>query len=602
MDGDAAREIGLLTADLAGEIRQPLQLPMLVWLSPDVNPVAWIPVNADEPEKIRDFFDKYHAMVSRTWEGSPKYISDNSAMDNDRRRMRIGKRKNADTASVEPAVDVIRAVRQLTALYDSVSRSFDEAGGLFPTGAMEALAGAALCPAVRDELRARSLRTLKELLDDLLPSAMFDPLDGGLFASRRGGSWALPIFERDANRQAQAVVAMCRVFQATGDPLVLERALEVMSFVESNYATKDGLYVLGVGPAKPARSWLWTMEEIQAALPPEDAAWWIKATAVRGLGNLPSESDPQREYFRTNSLGMTQTKAAIAAELGIAPDVFAGRYEATRKRLLAARDARMGPTTMDGTAHAGTTFRVVSALAAVYTATGDPAYRDKAVKLLNLARKTFTDGANLWMYATKTPQSISAARAFLFALALQASLDVSDITEDEIWLRWAEDLATTAAERFTATDFLKECADDAKVIDLPITDVTMLFDDSTAGLVSAAEGRLAARGRPLLESFTRFATPLPLIAVNRPVLHTDLIEATLVRHHAPLMVMGKNLPAALQTAVTRLPLRLVNRRVATAADQVPDGTVKISQPDGTSEQITSAEVLQKVLLPSAPIQ
>jgi hypothetical protein len=68
------------------------------------------------------------------------------------------------------------------------------------------------------------------------------------------------------------------------------------------------------------------------------------------------------------------------------------------------------------------------------------------------------------------------------------------------------------------------------------------------------------------------------------------------------MVMGKNLPAALQTAVTRLPLRLVNRRVATAADQVPDGTVKISQPDGTSEQITSAEVLQKVLLPSAPIQ
>lgn len=602
LDGDAAREVGLITADLASEIRRPLQLPMFIWFSPDVNPVAWISMPAGQTGRVRDFFDKYHAMISRTWEASQAYVENNSEQDNASRRERIAKRKNTITASAEPAVDVIRALRQLTSLYDPVSRSFDEAGGLFPTGAMDALAGTALSTAVQEELRARSLRTLRELMADLLPSAMFDPLDGGLFTARRGGSWALPMFERDANRQAQAVAAMCRVYQATGEPLVIERALGVLAYVEKNYTTTDGLYALGISPAKPSRQWLWTVEEMQQVLPPADAGWWFKATAMRGLGNLPSEADPRRDFFRTNSLGMTQSKAAIAAELALTPAAFEVRYETVRKQVLAAREARMGPEVKDQSAHAATTFRVVSALAAAYCATGDLAYRDRAVKVLQQARQTFSDGANLWMYAIKTPAALTAGRAFLYALAMQASLDVADVTEDESWLRWAEDLATTAAERFTSADFLKECADDAKVIDLPITDLTMLFDDSTAGLISAAEGRLAARGRPLLESFTRFATPLPLNAVDRPFLHTDLIQATLVRHHAPLVVMGKHLPEPLKTAVTRLPLRLFYRRAATAADQVPDGTLKIIQADGTSEPVTTVEVLQKVLLPSAPIR
>jgi uncharacterized protein YyaL (SSP411 family) len=205
------------------------------------------------------------------------------------------------------------------------------------------------------------------------------------------------------------------------------------------------------------------------------------------------------------------------------------------------------------------------------------------------------------MFATKTAPSISAGRAFLYALALQACLDVADVTEDDAWLRWAEDLASTAAERFTAADFLKECPDAAQVIDLPITDLTMLFDESTAGLISAAAGRLAARGRPLVESFSSLATPLPVFAVDQPILHTDLIQATMVRYHAPLVVMGKELPEALKTAVARLPLRLFKRRIATSEDQVPAGAVKIILAEGVPPQeVTTPEDLQKVLLPSAP--
>ena len=47
IDGDASREIGLLTADLCAEIKRRLQLPLFVWMTYEGNPVAWIPVSAE---------------------------------------------------------------------------------------------------------------------------------------------------------------------------------------------------------------------------------------------------------------------------------------------------------------------------------------------------------------------------------------------------------------------------------------------------------------------------------------------------------------------------------------------------------------------------
>jgi len=598
VDGEAAREMGLLVADLAAEIKVQVQLPMFVWLTPDANPVGWIPVTAGPQGSIRDQFDKWHSLLSRTWATDPDYAESNSAADNKLRREKVASRKNEDVGSKEPAADVVKAIRQLTTLYDPLSRSFDEAGGLFPAGVIDLLSSAAINPSLPKEIRARSLSTVEELLKDLMPSAMFDPLDGGLFSSRRAGTWALPVFDRECIGQARAIVALLRAYQATRDPLVLERALGVLAFTEKSFATHDGLFALGDSVGTPPRSWLWTVEEIQKALSAEDATWWIAATGMRGLGNLPSEADPTRELFRCNTLGLVKPMAAIAAGLNLTPEAFKPRFETARKILLKARDERLGTRTRDETAHAAATLRMVSTYAVAFGATGNPAFRDKAAALLERARHTFADGPQLWMYAARTPPSISAGRAFLYALAIQAALDAADVTGEGKCLTWADDLATTAAELFTASDFLKECPDNAKVLDLPITDLVMLFDDSTAGLFSMAECRMAARQRPLVVSFSRLATPLPMTALTLPVLHTDLIQATMVRHFSPLVLNGKDLPEALTTAVDRLPLRLTKRRAASAADAVPDGTVKIILPDGTSQLATTPEALRDALLPS----
>ncbi len=598
VDGDAAREIGLLTADLAAEIKRPLEMPMLVWLTPDANPVAWIPVSTGRAGAIRDLFNKSHAMVNSNWVNDPEYMVNNSALDNQGRRDRLARRRHVDQTSKDPAADSIKAIRQLVSLYDPGSRSFDETGGQFPSGAIDALASAALNPELPKDIRSLSLATLQELMTDLLPSAMFDPLDGGLFLSRRGATWAFPAFERDANSQSRAIIALLRVYAASANPLALERALGVLAFVEKAYATHDGLFALGATSSSHAKPWLWSVEEIQKTLPPQDAAWWIAATGMRGLGNLPAEDDPTREFFRGNTLGLVKSMTQIATDLGLTPEAFKPRFETARKMLLKARDERMGAVTKDDTAHAGTTFRMVSAYAAAYGATGDPAFRDKAVALLGRARQAFADGPQLWMYTTKTAPSISAGRAFLYGLAMQAALDLVDITGDDSWLAWADDLASTSAERFVEKDCLKECPDNAKVLDLPISDRVMVFDDTTAGLISSAECRLAARKRPLVEAFSRLALTLPRLAAEKPVLHTDQIQAMLLRHYAPLVMIGKELPEPLQATVDRLPLRLFKLRAATAEDAVPAGAVKIIVSDGSARMATTPQDLRDVLLPS----
>jgi len=598
VDADATRELGLLAVDLANEIHVAVQLPMFVWLTPEANPVAWIPAMATAPESLRDAFDKSNTWLMRSWTDDPEYVKTHSAADNQARRERFASVRDDNQASKQPAADVLKAIRQLTTLYDAASRSFDEAGGQFPSGTLDLLASVVLTPYVPKDLRARSLYMLQELLKDVLTSPMFDPLDGGLFSVRRSSTWALPVFDRECCSQARAIVALLRAYQATRNPLVLERAMGVLAYAEKSFATSGGGFALGDLPGERPKCWLWTIEDIRKVLPAEDAAWWIAASGMHGLGNLPFEADPTREFFRCNTLSWVKPMGEIAAELGITPDVFKPRFETARKILLKARDERLGGALRDETEHAAATLRMVSAYAMAFGVSGNPLLRDKACSLLEHARKTFADGPRLWMYAARTPPAISAGRAFLYGLAMQATLDVADITGEAPPLAWADDLASTCAEHFTAADFLKECPDNANIINLPITDLTMLFDESTAGLMSMAECRLAARGRPLVESFSRVAIALPMVDLQKPVMHTDLIEATLLRHYAPLVIQGKHLSPAMQNALALMPLRLVKRRVASAADGLADGTVKLILADQTSQVLATPEALQDALLSS----
>lgn len=591
VDGDMSREMGLITADLCSEIRRPLQLPLMVWMTHEGNPVAWIPVSKTEPSEIRALFDQSHGMVSRMWRDDPEYVLKNSRIDQENRRNRFGQRRPTRMTSDKPERDMVLALRQMVSLYDPFTRSFDQTGGLFPSGSLELLSVAARHPGLPDDLRHRCRETVEELLKDLLPSPVFDPLDGGVFSSRRGPSWKLPSFTRDGPTQARVATALAEAARATGSRLALDRAREVVAFAEREYATTDGLFSVGLAPATDPEDWMWTIEDIRAVLSEEDAAWWIAEAGMEGLGNLPSESDPSRRFFRANSLGLRNSPSGFAAAMGSGGDAFLQRFGASRAKLLEAREARLKLPQRDRTPNASATFRMVSTFAAMHAATGDESYRTKAVATLSKARETYWDGKVLRTMKVEAPDSLSLGRAFVYGLALQAALDVAALTRKDEWLVWAEDLATVSAEQFAGDGVLKECPDPARIVDVPVTDLIMLFEDSTAGIFSQAESRLAVLGRPLVPSFSALATPLPTYVVERPVLHSDLLLATMVRHLPWTVVYGSDLAEPLATQMGRLSLRGIHIRAAGTGDEVPAGAVKVLWPGEQSKVVTSADEL-----------
>lgn len=596
VDGDASREMGLMTSELSAETKMPIQLPFFLWLTSDANPITWTPSTAGNGSAVVELFLKAHAMVEGMWVEDSDYVLSNSALDNANRRRRLMSRMERRELSEKPEVDAVRAIRQMASLYDPMSRTFDNAGGLFPSSAIELLASAAIHPGLRPADRRRCERIVSEVIDNLLRSPMFDPLDGGLFNARRGPSWAFPSFTRDCPSQAGAAVALVQAWRATGNPLALQRAREIIRFAETNYRREDGLFAPGTGETVEIADWLWSVEDIRNALPEEDVDWWIRMSAMKGLGNLPSESDPQRRFFRGNTLSQSTPNEEIAAGLGITPEEFAVRHDKARGILLGIRNERIGNVDRKFDAHLGSSLRMASAYAFAFGATGDPALREKAVDLLDRCRQTFYQAPRLRVVPMDLPAPIADGRAFHYALALQAAIDVATISSDERWLLWAEDLATVAAEKFTGSGFLKECADEAKIIDLPISDQVMLFGDSTAGLVSFVECRLAEGKRPLVKSFSSLAIPLPMVSIDRPILHTDLIQAALARTHPVLLVLGDDLPSDLLLAAERIQPRMVQRRPATESDGVPAGAIKVLLPGGGERVVTDGDELIPTVL------
>ncbi len=102
-----------------------------------------------------------------------------------------------------------------------------------------------------------------------------------------------------------------------------------------------------------------------------------------------------------------------------------------------------------------------------------------------------------------------------------------------------------------------------------------------------------------MAGFSELAIPMPASAIDRPILHTDRLLAALIRHYRLTVVYGAELPASLKSAVERLPLRTVQRRMARSGDEVPADAVKVLLPDGQSVVAATPEALQEALLLSS---
>ncbi len=597
VDGEMVREIGLLADPLSREIQQQLEMPVFIWMTSDGNPVAWIPIPASRQGGAGQLFEQSHGMVERMWREDPSYVRSNSALDNGNRRQRMAETLKSMPPAANPALESLTGARQLLSYYDPVSRTIDETGGLFPVGPLDVVAVSGLLPGLPASLRAKGRDTAANMLSDLVSSAMFDPLEGGVFSGRVDRSWSLPMFGWNCPDQAKVAVSLFRAHRLTGDAPTLERALGLLAFAERRFGGQDGLFHFGPLMRSNPKDWMWTVEQIREALPEQDARWWISATGMQELGNLPPEIDSTRRYFRANTLSLRQPLERTAAGLGADPVAFAASFEKSREVLRSIREARWKKIPGVGAPDAAASFRMVSAYAAAYTATGDEIHREKAAALLERAFGAFFKDGVLKAVIGNGPPSVTDARAFVHALAAQAAQDVADITLDPAPLVWAEKIVQTVTVNFLKDGELLEVSPAAAVLDLPVVDAYRIFDDTTGGLFALMAARAAPSRGSLAESLRTLGSPLPSTATTSPVLHTDAIIAALVKHHSRSILVGEGVSPEMAATVSRLPLQWFPRTIAKDSDGIPTGSVRVIFPDGTGKVIANpADLLKELLL------
>ncbi|WP_367873720.1 DUF255 domain-containing protein [Luteolibacter sp. Populi] len=588
-------EAGLAAAVLSEEIRKPLSFPFILVLSPDGDEVSWRPVPPGPEKSLREMVESALETVAQMWVDSPDYVVKNSRKDHDARVLRL---QTADAIPADPAARdalLARAVRQLLSLYEPDTGVMSGAGGLLPVGILQCLASASLDPDTPPEISKRCREVVAAFGHPLLASAMVDPLDGGVYSSRRSGTWDLPNTPRNCATQARSARALVTLHRATGDPLPLEVALGAVKFAEGSYATPTGLFAAQRLPGpSPAREWLWTEEQIDQALTPPEAALWKTLCGIAAIGNLPMEADSAREYFRLNSLGRKTTLAEAAAKQGITLEAAAELLKSSRPKLLKARLARVPERLPCPAPSAAASFRMVSAYAALFTATGHPEWRSKALALAKLARDTFAAGNRLREQNPGAPATTYEARAFTHALAIQAALDLAEITLDENWRIWAGDLTASTAEAFVDdAGRLTEARPDATPLTTPFADRMMLFDDSTAGLMRMNLARLAALGQSPPPALAPWLNSLPPIA-DAPVVFTDSILAAAFARSRVIIQLPENAGPEWREAASRLPLDRIGRSLA----KVP--AAKLLRPDGSSLALENPAAIEALARPAVP--
>jgi len=597
IDGSVFREMALLAPVFCGDTRQPLRLPLLAWFTPAGHLVTTVSSNP-EGNNLPLIFDQAHGTVSQMWESSRDYVLQNSAHDHQSRLARVSAGAKIQAPLDNAAAESLTAIRKLTALYDPLSHSFDNVGGLFPASSLELFASAALAPQVGDSLRQRAGDTTSGLSHDLSTSSMIDPLDGGVFAARRSASWELPIFNRDCTTQARAAIALFQASRAPGDPVLLEQARAAVQFAEKNYGTPDHLFSAGGDAFFPAEQWLWKMDDLEKALSASQIRLWTYLSDWRPMGNIPIDNDPKRLYLHLNRLAMSSSLDQAAEKLGLSPEDVRREFETARQTLLSLRNQRFGNTTPERTPQAAASFRMVSAYSAAFAATGEPSYRQRALETFASARERFVRGTGLRPYPDTVPPG--EGRAFLYALAMQAALDLADITLDNRHAEWAEQLATAVTERFVAEGALSEAPAEQNLSGLPVADRIMLFEESTAGLLSACEARLSRRAVAIPASLRDNVIPLPADVQRAPVAHSDLLFAALLRSHGVTVAVGADAPGELKDAIACLPFRLFTRSTTSPENPAPPSGARIRFADGAESVVTTSKELLSAIQAGGP--
>ena len=320
--------------------------------------------------------------------------------------------------------------------------------------------------------RDMALQTLRAMA----AGGMHDQLGGGFHRYSTDERWFLPHFEKMLYDQAQLASSYLDAYQVTGDRFFAEVARDVLDYVLRDMTGPEGQFYCAEdadsaadaaepGSKREGAFYVWTADDIRAALGNADAALFAYRFGVEDKGNV--ERDPRGEFKGRNVLFDAHSVADVAAKFGRPEAQVRDLLATSARKLLAVRAARPRPA-RDDKSLAGWNGLMISALARAGAALDEPRYTRAATRGAEFVAARLLD--------TKTGRLTRRWRdghadvpGFLddYAFYTQGLLDLYESGFDPRWIELASALQQKQDELFRdekAGGYFESSSEDANVL------------------------------------------------------------------------------------------------------------------------------------------
>jgi hypothetical protein len=307
------------------------------------------------------------------------------------------------------------------------------------------------------EANQEALDMTLETLRAMANGGMHDQLGGGFHRYSVDERWFVPHFEKMLYDQAQLAISYLEAFQITRDGQYAAAAREIFSYVLRDlthpeggfYSAEDADSAPDSAHPKEKREgafYVWSREEIEAALGPADAAIFNFRFGVEERGNV--SEDPHGEFGGRNILFQAHTIEETAERFRIPVDDSRAILRSASLKLLEVRSRRPRPH-LDDKILTGWNALMISAFAKGAQILDEPRYADAARAAVRFIRQHLWDGQRA-MLLRRFRDGESAIDGFLddYAFLILALLDLYETSFDVADFKFAAALAERAIELF----------------------------------------------------------------------------------------------------------------------------------------------------------
>lgn len=278
-------------------------------------------------------------------------------------------------------------------------------------------------------------------LDRMARGGMYDQLAGGFHRYSVDDRWLIPHFEKMLYDNALLARTYLEAFQATGEESLARIAREILDYAIREMQSPEGGYYSSTdadSEGEEGKFFVWTPEEVEAVLGPEDARVVCEYYDVRPGGNF--------EHTGKSALAIPRIPADVAEKLGMPLENLLEVVARARPKLLAERSKRVPPG-LDDKILTDWNGLMISAMAFGGFVLSEERYLESARRAGEAMLRFQWDGERL-LHTRRAGRSHLEGMLSDHANLVMGLLDLYEATLEPRWLRSALEIHARQLELF----------------------------------------------------------------------------------------------------------------------------------------------------------